>query len=220
MGGKKPAGENSKKAAGQARKAETASKKAAEENNKLAAKEDDVWATGSKSSNAKREAAEAKKLEAAQKKAERDAQLAEEEASLKKVVKEGKKTAVKKTRGLDLAELDDKPVTLNASGIENALDALELAGDGKSSKIDRHPERRFKAAFAAYEARRAAEVEQDGSMKGLRQQQRKEAFRKEFEKSDENPFNQARVDYDATQEDVGEVRQKERAKIEQRLGGD
>lgn len=56
-------------------------------------------------------------------------------------------------------------------------------------------------------------------MKGLRRQQRVEVVRKEFEKSEENPFNQVSVRFDASREEVREVRELEREKVEARLGG-
>ncbi|KAH8820104.1 putative coiled-coil domain-containing protein like protein [Xylogone sp. PMI_703] len=228
MAGKKAGGENTKKAAGNARKAEAAAQKAAVEDAKRAAVEDAEWGKGAKS-NAKKEAEAAKKADAARKKAERDALLAEEEKGARSAPKNNK-TAQKKTsgtssstpsRGLDLSQLDnDGPVALNASGIDNALDALSLtSGDPNASKIDRHPERRFKAAYAAFEERRLKEMESDGSGDGLRLNQKKERIKKEFEKSEENPFNQVSARFDASKEEVREIREKEKAKIEARLGG-
>ncbi|KAK1146978.1 hypothetical protein N8T08_002306 [Aspergillus melleus] len=221
MAGKKGAGENSKKAAGNARKAEAAAGKKAVEDAKRAAEEDKQWSKGAKS-NAKKDDAESKKAEAARKKAERDALLAAEEASQPSKAKGANaKQATKKTRGLDLSQLDDsgpgakKASALNASGIDNALDALSLTNKD-TSKIDRHPERRYKAAYAAYEARRMPEVEEEHP--GLRRQQRIELVKKEFEKSDENPFNQAHVAFDASREEVANVRDAERKKVEARLG--
>ncbi|KAL8694571.1 MAG: hypothetical protein Q9218_000827 [Villophora microphyllina] len=196
---KKAAGENAKKAAG---------------NSKASSTED----------------AEAKKAEAARKKAEKDALLAAEERSLPSGPK-NTKTAPKKAsaaparRGLNLDQLDDdnspepsKPLTaLNATGIDNALDALSLtSGANNGEKVDRHPERRFKAAYAAYEARRMPELEEE--MKGLRRQQRIDVVRKEFEKSPENPFNQVSVGFDASKEEIREVKEREREKVETRLG--
>ncbi|KAL1978710.1 hypothetical protein VTN31DRAFT_1569 [Thermomyces dupontii] len=219
MGGKKFA-ENSKKAAGNARKAEAAARKAAAEEAKRQAEEDAKWEIGAKS-NKKKEMAEAKKAEAARKKAERDALLAAEEASLPSKAKgAGAKTAQKKHRGLDLSQLDDDPLskkapTLNATGIENALDALEISTGPNNIKVDRHPERRYKAAYAAYEARRLPEIEKEHP--GLRRQQRIEICKKEFEKSEENPFNKVHVAYDATHEEIAAVREAERRKIENRL---
>ncbi|KAF5862379.1 hypothetical protein ETB97_011736 [Aspergillus alliaceus] len=227
--GPKKSGENSKKAAGNARKAEAAAAKKAVEDSKRAAEEDKQWAKGAKGASKKngtlmklqtiREAEEAKKAEAARKKAERDAQLAAEEASQPSKPKGKSNQPVKKSRGLDLSQLDDQPASrkgaaLNASGIDNALDALSLTGKD-SSKIDRHPERRYKAAYAAYEARRMPEVEQETP--GLRRQQRIELIKKEFEKSDENPFNQAHVAFDASKEEIAAVRDAEKKKVEARL---
>ncbi|RDW91845.1 hypothetical protein BP5796_01239 [Coleophoma crateriformis] len=221
MAGKKAAGDNSKKVAGNAKKAEAAAQKAAAENSKKAAVEDEEWGKGAKS-NAKKEAEAAKKAEAARKKAEKDALLAAEEKDARAAPKNSK-TAVKKTaRGLDLSQLDEPsstPGSLNATGIDNALDALSITtGDGVG-KIDKHPERRFKAAYAAYETRRMEEMEADGSGQGLRQNQKKDKIRKEFEKSEENPFNQVSARYDATKDELKELKAAEKAKIENRLGG-
>ncbi|GAB1208707.1 hypothetical protein BDV32DRAFT_132985 [Aspergillus pseudonomiae] len=217
MGPKKGV-ENSKKAAGNARKAEAAAAKKAVEDQKRAAEEDKQWAKGAKG-NAKKEAEEAKKADAARKKAERDALLAAEEASQPSKPKGKSNQPVKKSRGLDLSQLDDQPASrkgtaLNASGIDNALDALSLTGKD-AGKIDRHPERRYKAAYAAYEARRMPEVEQENP--GLRRQQRMDLIKKEFDKSEENPFNQAHVAFDASKDEIAAVRDAERKKTEARL---
>lgn len=169
-----------------------------------------------------RDAEAAKKAEVARKAAEKKALLDEEEKDARAQPKNSK-VAVKKTRGLDLGQLEDggsgsaKSGALNATGIDNALDALSLTTDS-AGKIDKHPERRFKAAFAAYEERRLDEMDKDGSGQGLRQNQKREKIRKEFEKSPDNPFNQVSAAYDATKEDIKELREAEKRKIEQRLG--
>lgn len=168
-----------------------------------------------------REAEDAKKAEAARKKAEKDALLKEEEAENggRNEPKKGKQ-AVKKSRGLDLSQLDgDKPSALNASGIDNALDALSLTANTDEGKIDKHPEKRFPAALAKYEERRLAEMKADGSGTGLRLDQRKQRIRKEFDKSPENPFNQVTAAYNATRGDITDIRQAEKDKIDARLGG-
>ncbi|KAK6503778.1 hypothetical protein TWF481_008785 [Arthrobotrys musiformis] len=227
MGGK-PKAENSKKAAGNARKAEAAAGKQAKADAARSAKEDAEWADGAKD-NSKKQAAEAKKREAQAKKATRDAELAEETAALKTTKTNpkagGKGKAAPASRGLDaaLAGFDapesSKSAALNASGIDNALDALSLtSGAASSAAIDRHPERRFKAAYAAYEERRMKEGKEDGEWDGLRQNQVKDRIRKEFEKSEENPFNQANVSFDASRDEVRAVRDREAGKIEKRLG--
>ncbi|KAK0715756.1 hypothetical protein B0H67DRAFT_249651 [Lasiosphaeris hirsuta] len=171
------------------------------------------------------EAEAAKKAELARKKAEKEALLIEEEKSLptKPAPKKSKAPVKKPAKGLDLAQLgsdDDeggkKKPGIVASNIDDALDALDLDA-GAGTKIDRHPERRRKAAYAAFEERRLAEMESDGSGQGLRLNQKKERIRKEFEKSPENPFNQVSVDYDATKDDVAQLREAERIKTEARL---
>lgn len=145
--------------------------------------------------------------------------LKEEEAELGGRAEPKKsKAPAKKSRGLDLSQLDgDNPASLNASGIDNALDALTLTG-ADDSKVDKHPERRFGAAFAKYEERRLDEMKKDGSGTGLRLDQRKQRIRKEFDKSPENPFNQVTAAYNASRGDLGEIKAQELAKIEQRLG--
>jgi len=59
------------------------------------------------------------------------------------------------------------------------------------------------------------EIEQE--QPGLRRQQRVEIVRKEFERSEENPFNKANIAFDATREEVEMVKTAERKKIESRL---
>lgn len=174
------------------------------------------------SNHAYREEAEAKKQEATRKKAENDALLAAEEKDTRPTPK-NTKTAVKKTKGLDLSSLHDEPSSsssnsnpaLSATGIDNALDALSLTSANPSEKIDRHPERRFKAAYAAYEARRMPELEEEH--KGLRKKQREDIIRKEFERSPENPFNQASARFDTTKDELREMKEQERDKVEARL---
>ncbi|KAL1599002.1 hypothetical protein SLS60_008148 [Paraconiothyrium brasiliense] len=210
MGPKKGGGEGSKKAQGQARKAEAAAGKQAQKERETELVEAKKWDQGSKS-NSKADAAAAKKEEAARKKAEKDALLKEEEASQPSKPKgAGAKKAEKKTRGIDSAL-----GSLSATGIDNALDALSLtAKDG--DKIDRHPERRYKAAYAAYEERRLEEMKDE---KGLRRNQKVEQIRKEFDKHPDNPKNQAAIAYNATRDEVADFKEAERLKKEERLGG-
>ncbi|KAI5194165.1 DUF1014-domain-containing protein [Aureobasidium subglaciale] len=209
-------GENTKKAAGNAKKAEVAAQKQAVENQKKAKVEEQEWSKGAKDSS-KAAAAADKKAEADRKKAEKAALLAEEDAALPSKKTGNAKTAQKKSRGLDLSGLDGPSSlsSLSATGIDNALDALSLT-TGSADKIDRHPERRFKAAYTQYEERRLEEMKDE---KGLRRQQKIEQIRKEFEKHPDNPFNQANATYNSTREDLQNIREGELNKIEKRLGG-
>lgn len=219
--GGKGAGENSKKAQGNARKAEAAAKKQEAADKVKSVAEDAEWSKGAKSNN-KAEAAAAKKAEADRKKAEKEALMREEEASLPSKGPSKNKTAQKKTRGGGLddalgsfdAPASKKAATLNASGIDNALDALTIGTGKGDDKIDRHPERRFKAAYAAYEERRLEEMKDE---KGLRRQQRIDQIRKEFEKHPDNPFNQVSASYNTTREELQQIKAAEKTKTEARL---
>ena len=53
--------------------------------------------------------------------------------------------------------------------------------------------------------------------KGLRKNQRIELIRKEFERSPENPFNQANARFDSTREEIKDIKEQERDKTEARL---
>lgn len=217
-------GDNPKRAAGMSRKAEAAEQKASQQQAKEAEAEEEMWKTGSKKGSAKKEAESERKAEAARKKAEREALLAAEEAELpSRAAPKKNKTAVKKTRGLDLSQLEGESAggkgasALNATGIDNALDALTLTSNTQG-KVEKHPERRYPAAYAKYEARRLTEMDEDGSGDGLRQNQKKERIKKEFEKSPDNPFNQVTARYDASKEEISAIRDQEKSKIEKRLG--
>lgn len=227
---KKPAAENTKKAAGNAKKSAQASAKQAVDDNKRAAAEDAEWSKGAKSS-AKKEAEAEKKAEAARKKAEKDALLKAELETLKSAKPNATKEKASKTspaplppkRGIDAALSgfggDDSQVlsTLVASGIDDALDALALTTGGQGKEIDRHPERRLKAAYAAFEERRIPELKQEHP--GLRLGQMKEMIRKEFEKSPENPMNQVErnVRYDASKDEIAAKKVADRSALENRL---
>ncbi|KAJ3483931.1 hypothetical protein NLJ89_g12021 [Agrocybe chaxingu] len=85
----------------------------------------------------------------------------------------------------------------------------------QAAKIEQHPERRFKAAFEAYQERELPNVKIDHP--GLRLQQYKDLLYKQFQKSPENPYNQVTVSYDASQEAKVEALKGKKAEIEQRL---
>ncbi|KAK9362989.1 hypothetical protein V1504DRAFT_417607 [Lipomyces starkeyi] len=223
MGAKKNT-ENSKKAAGNARKAEAAAQKQAAVDRKVAETEDREWGKGAKS-NAKKEAEDIKKAEALRKKQEREALLKEETASLPSKPKSGASRGQEKIASKRAGKIDDflsskDSITLSASNIDDALDALSISGAsgskaGPNGGIERHPERRYKTALAAYEERRLPIVKEEH--KGLRLNQMKELIKKEFDKSEENPFNQVTVKHNATQLEVREVKQQIKEQTERRL---
>ncbi|GJJ11837.1 hypothetical protein Clacol_006075 [Clathrus columnatus] len=220
---------NTKKEAGKAKKAENEAKKkdavVAEKERKEAAS----WEDGAKSNKSKESKEEKKRAEAARK-AENARLLAEEEAALpvkakpapkagqKKVVKPAGPGAIAAGGSLDLGNVEKQPVSppsedkiesFQATGIDDALDLLSIV-NAKTDKasvgqqaagIERHPE----AAFDAYQERELPILRKD------------ELLYKQFQKSPENPFNQATVAYDATKDEKLEALQQKKQKVEGRL---
>lgn len=204
------------------------SKKNSAESAKQAAQEEQEWSKGAKGTSKADKEAE-KKAEQARKREEKARLEAEEDANLpskpSKITKGADKAAAKKTSKIDdflaTSGIERKAPALSATNIDDALDALTISNkSGKNvstSDVDRHPERRFKAAFAAFEERRIAEMKSEKS--GLRLQQMKDVAFKEFQKSPENPYNQLTSAHNATREELQEIARSERERNEKRLAG-
>jgi len=237
-----PKGGNAKKESGRAKKAENEAKKkdvAAAEKEK---QEADKWADGSKSGSksSKEEKEEKRKAELARK-AENARLLAEEEAPAPVKVKTPPKAGGKKAKdpipagpgaiaaggpssgGSDKEGFAKEIESYSATGLDNALDLLDVvtakmdkASIGQQAAgIEKHPERRFKAAYEAYKERELPKLKEDRP--GLRLQQYQDLMYKDFQKSPENPFNQQLLSYDATKEDKVEALKARKAQIEDRL---
>lgn len=221
----KKGGENTKKAAGNAKKADAANKKRAAADQAAEQAEAAKWEDGAKKGNKKKDDAQFKKEEAARKKAERDLLLQAEEQSMPAKAQSSKqrgaaKVAAKRTGKIDdFLDFNSNAPELSASGLDDALAALALTGKdaGVGNKdIDRHPERRVKAAYAAFEERRLPEVRKEHP--GLRLQQIKNLLFKEFQKSDENPMNQdTNIDYNATQQELEQKKSDVRSQREKKF---
>jgi len=131
--------------------------------------------------------------------------------------------------GLDstgVNETNDEPKeaeSYSATGIDNALDLLEVVNaktdkasvGQKAAGIEKHPERRFKAALEAYKERELPVLRVEHP--GLRLQQYEEILFKKFQKAPDNPFNQTVVAYDATKEEKVDALKKKNVAIEERL---
>ena len=72
---------------------------------------------------------------------------------------------------------------LEARTVEEAIDVLSVSQD----REDKHPEKRQKAAYAAFEEREMPRLKAENP--NLRQSQVKQLLRKEWLKSPENPLN-------------------------------
>lgn len=111
-----------------------------------------------------------------------------------------------------------------ATGIDNALDLMDVVtakmdkasvGNQAAATVEKHPERRFKAAFNAYVDRELPNIRTE--QPGLRLQQYKDLLFKQFQKSPENPFNQVTVEYDATTEEKVDALRRKQEEIRDRL---
>ncbi|KAF5344280.1 hypothetical protein D9758_012364 [Tetrapyrgos nigripes] len=200
-----------------------------------------------KGGKASKETKEEKRKADLARKAENARLLAEEESSAPPKAKPAPKAGTKKAGakptpkpagpgaiaaggGLGDAEPKEKdraenePVeSYSATGIDNAIDLLEVVTakmdkasvGSQAAGLERHPERRFKAALEAYTERELPNIRRDHP--GLRLQQYKELLYKQFQKSPENPFNQAVVDYNATKEERVDALNTKKAQVESRL---
>jgi hypothetical protein len=77
----------------------------------------------------------------------------------------------------------------SASGLDAAIQLLDLATTEitkESDRIDRHPERRVKSAYAAFEEREMPRLKAENP--GLRLSQLKQQIQKLWKKSPENPM--------------------------------
>lgn len=195
-----PGGKKNPKADGQLRKAQANdSKKAAEEAAKEAAVD---WESGAKGVSKSKVAQAEKTAELARKKAERLAiEEAENAESAKKPTQRQDKKAAQTSFKINSFET---PVeTLSARGIENALDLLDLTSKGTAAtnadKLDRHPERRVKAGFTAFEEYQMPILKAENP--SLRLSQLKQMIHKLWLKSPDNPLNQAHIAYNTSRTD-------------------
>ncbi|KAI0738001.1 hypothetical protein C8Q80DRAFT_1209649 [Daedaleopsis nitida] len=239
-----PKGGNAKKESGRAKKAENEAKKAAAADADKERKEAEKWGKGSKATKddkeEKRLAELARKAENARLLAEEESSApvkvkaapkagAKKATPAKKDVKPAGPGAIAAGGGVAAvsAEPDDgRPKVVeafSATGIDNALDLLEVVNakmdkasiGSKAADIERHPERRFKAAFEAYKERELPKARADHP--GLRLQQYHDLLYKQFQKSPENPFNQTTVSYDASKDERLDALAKRNAEVTGRL---
>ncbi|KAL4658836.1 coiled-coil domain-containing protein 124 isoform X1 [Arapaima gigas] len=215
---KKFQGENSKSASARARKAEA---KAAEEARKKQELEDALWQDNDKhvlKKEQRKDDKEKKRLEALERKKENQRLLEEEDAKLKgkpsktttggKVtraqieetlrneqkqqpeVKEKEKTHLEKPLEVNVNRVVLEEGAIEARTIEDAIAALST-----SEELDRHPERRMKAAFATFEELHMPRLKTENP--NMRLSQLKQLLKKEWAKSPENPLNQRFTAYNA-----------------------
>ncbi|CAL9695445.1 unnamed protein product [Knipowitschia caucasica] len=212
---KKFQGENSKAATAKARKAEA---KAVADAHKKKAEEDALWQETDKhvlKKGQRKDDKEKKRLELLERKKENQRLLDEEAARIKgrstnEDVTVGKVTRAQIEQTLQneqqqQQQQQDQPKekthletpleenvnriiaeegSVEARSIEDAIAALSTGGED----LDRHPERRVKAAFAAFEEVHMPRLKKENP--NMRLSQLKQQLKKEWTKSPENPLNQ------------------------------
>ncbi|KAM7134789.1 coiled-coil domain-containing protein 124 [Macrochelys suwanniensis] len=217
---KKFQGENTKSAAARARKAEA---KAAADAKRQKELEDAFWKDEDKHvmrKEQRKEEREKRRLEQLERKKEMQRLLEEEDAKLKgklpKPITPGKITRaqIEETIRKDQQQKEngdevekqkshlDVPLeeninrrvleegTVEARTIEDAIAVLSVADD-----LDRHPERRMKAAFATFEEISLPRLKQENP--NMRLSQLKQLLKKEWMRSPDNPMNQRHVTYNS-----------------------
>ncbi|XP_046662241.1 LOW QUALITY PROTEIN: coiled-coil domain-containing protein 124-like [Homalodisca vitripennis] len=206
---KKFVGENSKAVAAKARKAAAQEEQAIRKQKQI---EDEYWKDDDKNlakKQARKEEQERKKMELLKKKAETKALMEEEVSSIKTA---GKQPISKITRAQIVAETERRnqaatgncqkaPETHIEQPLEENINRLQIEGDeartvdeaisilsSKDAEVDKHPEKRLKAAYAAFEEVAMPRIKEENPT--LRLSQLKQILRKEWMKSPENPLNQ------------------------------
>ncbi|KAJ9583958.1 hypothetical protein L9F63_021703 [Diploptera punctata] len=206
---KKFAGENSKAAAARARKSAAKEQEVAKKQQQL---EDEYWKDDDKHVARKQQRKEEqakKKQEILEKKAESKALLEQE---LKSIQTTGKQPLAKITQAQIQAEQEKRrqamtqkttkePVTHIEKPLEENINRIKMEGEEARSideaikvlslqetEVDRHPEKRLKAAFASFEEANMPRIKSENPT--LRLSQLKQILRKEWMKSSENPLNQ------------------------------
>ncbi|XP_046574387.1 coiled-coil domain-containing protein 124-like [Haliotis rubra] len=214
---KKFKGENSKAVEARARRD---AQKYAEQEKKQKEAEDELWRDDDKHvarKQQRKEDKEKKRLEQVEKKKELQ-QLHDEEMSK---LKSAKPVAAAKLTRAEIAaqqerlqaaaaaaekqekELvhDEKPLEENinrldvegqeARTVEEAISLLSI----KQEKLERHPEKRVKAAYTDFEAEHLPRLKQENP--NLRLSQLKQMLKKEWQKSPDNPLNQRSISYNS-----------------------
>ncbi|XP_074834236.1 coiled-coil domain-containing protein 124 isoform X2 [Carettochelys insculpta] len=217
---KKFQGENTKSAAARARKAEA---KAAADAKRQQELEDAFWKDEDKHvmrKEQRKEEREKRRLEQLERKKELQRLLEEEDSKLKgkspkqstpgkitraqieetirkdQLQKESGDEVEKQKSHLDvpLEENLNRRVleegTVEARTIEDAIAVLSVAED-----LDRHPERRMKAAFATFEEVHLPRLKQENP--NMRLSQLKQLLKKEWMRSLDNPMNQRHLTYNS-----------------------
>ncbi len=167
-------------------------KKGGKKKDGLSLLEEALVGDAEKKAKEKKKAERIKKEREAQMAAERERLAKEEQAKMDPLLAntdamigadgpgDGGNVLVAVGRAANVASMSD----VQASGLDSALSALSVGGSGD----DKHPEKRMKAAYKAYEEKMMPEMKQQ--YPGLKRQQYLDKIFALWKKSPENPMNQ------------------------------
>ena len=181
---------NAKKEEGQARKEATKAEKQSKIEKAKQQAEDAQWEKGAKPDKSSKDAE--KKAEMARKKAEKEELMRQEEAENAKISAKTKKIK-DKDQPKSKINVSSETKSYAASGLDDALELMTVSTENNTEKLDRHPERRVKAALAVYTEKRMPGLRKENP--GLKLSQLNEVLYKEWKKSPENPMNQVHASY-------------------------
>jgi len=202
---------NSKAAEARARKDAV---KNAEKEKVEKAKEDALWADNDRQlakKQQRKEEKERKEQEERERKKEREKLLEEEMSSIKgktapqnikvtraqveKNIEEMKIAQQAKVKEIALEENLNRVIDVNdsAHNVDAAIDLMANLSTQGGDIVDKHPEKRLKAAWEAFEAERLPILKAENP--NLRLSQLRQMIRKEWQKSPENPLNQRHIAY-------------------------
>ena len=118
---------------------------------------------------------------------ERKEKAAAAASAAAKTPKKGEETAepVEENPNQQMASLMAAEGAVEARSVEDAIAVLNVGG----TPVDRHPEKRMKAAYNAFEERELPRLKQENP--NMRLSQLKQLLKKDWMKSPENPMNMA-----------------------------
>ncbi|KHJ94578.1 hypothetical protein OESDEN_05486, partial [Oesophagostomum dentatum] len=113
-------------------------------------------------------------------------QRKELERRLQQEEEERLKLAAEKIEVVDHLEENLNQLEVGTETARTVSEAIQILG-GVSEEIDKHPEKRMRAAYLAFEEARLPQVKQEHPT--YRLSQLKQLLKKEWQKSPENPLN-------------------------------
>ncbi|KAJ2517338.1 hypothetical protein GGI11_001340 [Coemansia sp. RSA 2049] len=146
----------------------------------------------------------------------------------------GTKKTEEKEQQIAAAEQENKEIeSFAASNLDDALNLMDSLNEpsssvpsgstsggtaslgGAAALVDRHPERRAKAAYKLFLDREIPRMREENP--ALRLSKIRDLLWKEWQKSPENPLNVSRVAHNASQAEVDAIVEEERKKIQDSL---